>query len=224
MTFTMKRTLLQASISFFMLPGALAAQHASDIADTVRAETRVVDTLSGSDTLGDLPADTAASVSTLPDSSGAGDSVSPDSAALDSLANDSLRADPLVPDTASALDTTGATRALVDSLHRQLGAAGSKDTAEKFYDSPFVGFGAGWTLGSMRLFDEWQDGLPDSIGDMPDYNEFADSFEVAFSEQEPPEAYSTAFPLSLSFTPLVKKKGHLSITASFWWMEKDYLA
>jgi len=128
-----------------------------------------------------------------------------------------------VMDTA-AFDSSALTHVMADSAKTAQAAPAPSDTSLRFYDSPFIAFGTGWTLGSMPLFDEWQVGLPDSIGEMPGYEMYADSIQASLSEREPPDAYNTAFPFSVSFAPLVRPDGYLTVGGSFRWMSKDYLA
>jgi hypothetical protein len=96
------------------------------------------------------------------------------------------------------------------------------DTAARFYDHPFFSIGTGWTLGSMPLLDEWVAGLPDSIGDMPGYYPVAELYNAGQPKMEPPDAYNTAFPFSISFMPLIRGRRSLAISASMWWMSKEF--
>jgi hypothetical protein len=98
------------------------------------------------------------------------------------------------------------------------------DTSARTYDTPFVGFGLGWSLGSMPLFDEWREGLPDSVGSMPNYAAYADSYHVTDPRIEPADAYTTAFPLAITVAPFVDSARYISIHAGFTYMTKNYLS
>jgi len=127
--------------------------------------------------------------------------------------------------TAVLADTVAlAATAAEPAPHKPLLAAAPADTSARFYDAPFFAFGTGWTLGSMPLFEQWQKGLPDSIGDMPGYYPTYQSVRIASSEQEPADAYNTAFPFSVSVVPFVNNARSISAAASMWWMSKRYIA
>lgn len=108
------------------------------------------------------------------------------------------------------------------SLYEQISQKEAPDTLFRLWHYPFFGFGAGWALGSMSLFDEWADGIY-----TPPYlyifeNLLSDTSGFTFSEKEKPSTYNSAFPLEISFSPVTRDYGYLSSSIGFQMMKKTF--
>lgn len=133
-------------------------------------------------------------------------------------------------------------RAALDSLRRlrQLRAAGKRplappDSITGFLTSRRIGVGIGWSLGGFPLYEKWQDGLPDSLGDFNlssriDLTPFnvitSDSSTIAdvdYRIRERPDAYNVHFPINFSFTPYATEKRHLTLELGGLFSRKVFL-
>ncbi len=101
------------------------------------------------------------------------------------------------------------------------------DTSFLIWNFPFFSGGIGWELGSLPLFDLWEEGLSSEkqydIMDshFPGDSNF-DSLGVrSFSVVETPSVYNITYPISISYTPFVfKNKSFLSFGSTFSWNRK----
>jgi len=136
--------------------------------------------------------------------------------APDTTVTDSTRTAAPRDSMSSAQDTA---LAATDSLMRALRAAAApvravKDTADTlyaFWSVSYWGIGAGWSLGSVPLFRDWQAGFPDSLGDFgvrplvisavagQDSPAVLDTIKLRYQTMERPNAYSVTFPLHIRF-------------------------
>lgn len=95
-------------------------------------------------------------------------------------------------------------------------AVAVEDTASLFLKIPSVGFGIGWALGSLDIFNDWQSNLPDSVQKILPMN--PDTFGMSVTE--PVNTYNILFPISVSWTPLVYRKSSVSFEGSFCYIGK----
>jgi hypothetical protein len=99
-------------------------------------------------------------------------------------------------------------------------AATAIDTNYCFWHYGHFGIGAGWSLGSFPLFDEWIKGLPDSARKI-----IGTSSEVpTFSVKEPADAYNILWPINIWWAAIANERHSLCIEGSFFWITKSYEA
>ena len=98
------------------------------------------------------------------------------------------------------------------------------DTSFRVWNHPFWGFGLGWELGSMPVFESWRSGLPGYFSDLTEIPDTLDSLGFRLSIANDPGPYSVNFPLNVSFTPLTRDGYYLSIKLLFSWMYKKFEA
>jgi len=94
------------------------------------------------------------------------------------------------------------------------------DTTYSFWHYRHFGIGAGWSLGSFPLFDEWIKGLPDSAK-----NIIGPSSEVpSFSIKEPADAYNILWPITVWWAVATSERQSLCLEGSFFWITKSFEA
>ncbi|MBD3419393.1 MAG: hypothetical protein GF398_04670 [Chitinivibrionales bacterium] len=193
---------------------AAPAQHAG----------RVTDHLPHADTTNVMPGESAVALS-----EGEADSLPVEDSPGTRISADSLHGkDSLLIIPKQAHDTLG------DAVSES-GPVYAADTSYRFWQKPFWGFGAGWSLGSFPLFDLWKDGLPDSLGSfalpasvvfsrIAGVDTLTDTVAFVYRAREQPDAYSINFPIAVSYTPYAATKQRLSIDATFFFMLKSFVA
>lgn len=97
------------------------------------------------------------------------------------------------------------------------------DTSFCNWKYPFWGFGAGWELGSHKLFDLWEESqetnrLKTALINQLLIDSIHSVLSVSFIEM--PAVYNVIFPLSISYTPFVFKKSYLTLGCSYTWIRK----
>lgn len=131
--------------------------------------------------------------------------------------------------TDTTFDTTTVTRSTSDSVtdtaDSSITTDGTEiDTSYRVWNHPFWGFGIGWELGSMPVFDSWRSGLPGIFSDLTEIPDSLDSLGFSFAITNDPGPYNVNFPLNVSFTPLTRDDYYLSIKLLFSWMYKKFEA
>jgi hypothetical protein len=110
-----------------------------------------------------------------------------------------------------------------------------EDTSYTFWLYPFLGAGAGFTIGNFPVFDIWYRGLPDSLGNfgIPQdtvlkgsfgNGDTLDTLHLLFELKEKPNAYTISFPLFLSRYFLTSEKSYCAIDLSFFMLFKQMQA
>jgi hypothetical protein len=97
-----------------------------------------------------------------------------------------------------------------------------EDTTYRFWNHPYWGIGAGWTLGSFPLYSEWENGLFDSSSQIAGPGSIVPKFTVL----EPVNSYNIFWPFKLSYTPIVNERNAISLEGEFYFLftGKTFLA
>lgn len=96
-----------------------------------------------------------------------------------------------------------------------------RDTSFRAWREPFWSFGIGWSPGSMPIFKLWESGLLDSGQVARDVELFSDTVPVfSLQQTEKPSPYSVGLPITLSFSPITREDGRVTIRAKFLTLHK----
>jgi hypothetical protein len=138
--------------------------------------------------------------------------------------NDTLKA----PDSSKIIFKQGATGKPVSNLTTT--SPSDSDTAINL-NGTFLGIRAGWTIGNFDLVKQWQDALPDSLGnfnlskdfyiikDSTHTSPYIDTTDLKYVIKELPGAYNISIPVGLQFTKISEQK-KTSVLLSFAYVGK----
>jgi hypothetical protein len=132
------------------------------------------------------------------------------------------------PDTTVSLSDTLPTSLPVDTSAQAIGTDTSVseedvDTSFCNWKYPFWSFGAGWELGSFKLFELWEEGLETNRLKATMHQQLSIDTIISVLTVSPieiPAVYNVTFPLSISYTPFVFKRSFLSLGCSYSWIRK----
>lgn len=97
------------------------------------------------------------------------------------------------------------------------------DTSYRVWNFPYWGISIGWSVGGMPVYKHWEDGLPLTKGDVPGLSGIPNT-NIDFKEVKKAVVYNVNFPVTVSFTPVIRENKRLSFYSSFFVMYKDYKA
>ncbi|MDD5676273.1 MAG: hypothetical protein PHC61_19020 [Chitinivibrionales bacterium] len=98
------------------------------------------------------------------------------------------------------------------------------DTAISVGNRPYWGLGGGWTLGENYIFTLWQSLLPDSFSYYGLSDSLLGALQPRLALRQHPDAYTAAFPLTLSLTPIVDKTHSIDLEISGFFLSKSMQA
>ncbi len=95
-----------------------------------------------------------------------------------------------------------------------------EDTSFCMWHYPFWRIGAGWEIGSMALFDLWEERLENTRLTSSIRAQLPLDTTKAIRTIEEPSFYYVTFPFYGAITPFVSEKGFLSLGVNFSWIRK----
>jgi hypothetical protein len=87
---------------------------------------------------------------------------------------------------------------------------------------PRIGFGVGWQLGSLPVFDLWKQRLPKDVRNGPGFNDSLIG-KLTYKIAEDPPSYNTAYPLSLTWYCIAHDNFKIAAQAVYWRVDKTHV-